>query len=395
MTQPSAQQSEQFDTGGVLTMVAGHAVHDTYQAFLAPLLPLFIDNFGLSTTAAGLLSVFSQGPSLVQPVIGHLADRLSLRMVVILAPAVSAITMSLLGVAPSYAVMALLLLAAGLSSAGLHSVGPVIAGKLSGRSLGRGMSYWMVGGELARTLGPILVVSAVQWWGLRGTPWLMIGGLLTSLLLFLRLRNVSDQPAGTASSLPWRKALLGMRPLLLPLTALLVARVFSMSMLTTYLPTFLSREGASLWLAGASLSLLEAAGVAGALTGGSISDRLGRRKVLFASMLTTPLLMLVFVAVGGWMRWPLLLLLGFTSLSVTPVIMALVQESYPENRALANGVYMAIGFVMRSIVVVILGAMGDFMGLRWAFVVSAIITLVGCPVVFLLPQGRPQGEGST
>ena len=111
-------------------MAAGHAVHDTYTAFLAPLLPLFIDNFGLSTTAAGLLSVFSQGPSLLQPLIGHLADRLSLRMVVILAPAVSAVMMSLLGVAPSYAVMALLLLATGLSSAGLHSVGPVIAGKL-------------------------------------------------------------------------------------------------------------------------------------------------------------------------------------------------------------------------------------------------------------------------
>ena len=376
-------------------MSAGHAVHDTYTAFLAPLLPLFIDNFGLTTTAAGLLSVFSQGPSLLQPFIGHLADRFSLRAVVILAPAVSAAMMSLLGIAPSYGVMALLLLVTGLSSASIHSVGPVIAGKLSGTSLGRGMSFWMVGGELARTLGPILVVSAVQWWGLRSTPWLMIGGLLTSVLLFFRLRDVSDEPTDGAPGLPWRQALLGMRPLLVPLTALLIARVFSISMLTTYLPTFLNREGANLWLAGASLSLLEAAGVAGALTGGSISDRLGRRTVLFASMLATPLLMLAFVSVGGWMRWPLLLLLGFASLSVTPVIMALVQESYPENRALANGVYMAISFVMRSVVVVILGAMGDFFGLRWAFVASAIITLVGCPVVFLLPCGNAHQQVPT
>jgi len=392
MTQPSAPQSEQFETAGVLTMVAGHAVHDTYTAFLAPLLPLFIDNFGLTTTAAGLLSVFAQGPSLLQPLIGYVADRVSLRAVVILAPAVSAVMMSLLGIAPSYAMMALLLLVTGLSSAGVHSVGPVIAGKLSGTSLGRGMSYWMVGGELARTMGPILVVSAVQWWGLRGTPWLMIGGLLTSVFLYFRLRDVSGLPADTVQALPWKQALSGMRPLLVPLTGLIIARVFAISMLTTYLPTYLSQEGANLWLAGASLSLLEAAGVVGALTGGSISDRLGRRTVLLASMLVTPLLMLAFVATGGWMRWPLLLLLGFSSLSVTPVIMALVQESYPENRALANGVYMAMSFVLRSVGVVVLGAIGDFFGLRWAFVASAIVTLLGCPVVFLLPRARPHRQ---
>jgi len=92
------------------------------------------------------------------------------------------------------------------------------------------------------------------------------------------------------------------------------------------------------------------------------------------------------------MRWPLLLLLGFSSLSVTPVLMALVQESYPENRALANGVYMAMSFLLRSVGVVVLGTVGDFFGLRWAFVASAIVTLLGCPVVFLLPRSRPHRQ---
>jgi FSR family fosmidomycin resistance protein-like MFS transporter len=179
-----------------------------------------------------------------------------------------------------------------------------------------------------------------------------------------------------------------MGPLLVPLIGIIVARAFIVSALTTYLPTFLSQEGADLWLAGASLSILEAAGVVGALSGGSISDRLGRPWVLLVSMLTAPLLMFVFLAVSGWLRFPLLLLLGFTALSVTPVIMALVQESVPENRALANGVYMALSFVLRSGVVVVMGAMGDLFGLRLAFAASAAITLLGLPLILLLPRRR-------
>ncbi len=381
-----ATETEGFQTDGVLTISAGHAVHDTYTAFLAPLLPAFIANLALSKTEAGLLSVFMQGPSLLQPFIGHLADRISLRYLVILAPTVTGVVMSLLGVAPGYAVLALLLMVAGLSSASLHAVAPVIAGNLSGRSLGRGMGFWMVGGELGRTLGPIVIVSAVRLLGLEGMPWLMIGGFLTSAALYVRLKDVPTQPANAGQGLPWRQALRSMGPLLIPLTGIIVARLFMIRSLTTFLPIFLTEEGADLWFAGASLSLLEIGGVVGALLGGAMSDRLGRRLVLLVSMLTTPLLTFAFLTTDGWLQFPLLLLMGFTALSVTPVIMALVQESFPENRALANGVYMALSFVLGSVVVVALGAMGDLFGLRMAFTTSAVITLLGLPLILALPK---------
>lgn len=389
ITSTRTAEAEHFQTGRVLTISGAHAVHDTYTAFLAPLLPLFITSFALSKTGAGLLTVFLQTPSLLQPFIGHLADSVSLRTFVILAPAVTAVMMSLLGMAPSYAAMALLLVVAGLSSASLHAVGPVMIGNLSGRSLGRGMGFWMVGGELGRTLGPILIVSAVQWLGLKGTPWLMIGGLLTSAILFFRLRDVSGRPPNAGEGLPWRQALRKMGPLLAPLVGFIIVRSFLMSALTIYLPTFLSEEGADLWFAGVSLSVLEAAGVVGALAGGSISDRLGRRTVLFISMLATPLLLFVFLEVKDWARIPLLLMLGFTALSVTPVIMALVQESFPQNRALANGTYMSLSFILRSGVVIAVGSLADFFGLRWAFAASAVISLLGLPLILLLPKSRP------
>jgi FSR family fosmidomycin resistance protein-like MFS transporter len=380
-------EAEQFQTNRVVTISAGHAVHDTYTGFLPPLLPALIENLSMTKTEAGLLTVLNQAPSLLQPVIGHLADRVSLRYLVVLTPAVTATAMSLLGVAPRYAMLGLLLMVTGLSSAVLHAVAPVIAGRLSGKNLGRGMGIWMVGGELGRTLGPLAMAAyfKLQPDTLAYTPWLMIGGWLTSLLLFFRLRDVEGRPPNAGQGLPWRQALRVMGPLLVPLVGIIVVRAFMSSALTTYLPTFLVEEGNELWLAGISLSVLEAAGVVGALLGGSMSDRLGRRVILLLSLLVTPIAMLAFLVVEGWLRFPLLLVMGLTALSVTPVIMALVQESFPENRALANGVYMALNFLIRSGAVVIVGAMGDLWGMRPSFMVCALVMLLGLPFLLLLP----------
>ena len=381
-----AADPEAFQTGAVVTVAAAHGVHDTYAAFLPSLLPIFIANLALSKTEAGLLAVLPRWPSLLQPLIGHLADRTSLRVLFILAPAVTATLMSLLGVAPGYGVLALLLVLVGVSSASLHATGPVIAGNLSGRNLGRGMGFWMVGGELGRTLGPVIIVTAVELLGLKGTPWLMLAGVLASAALAFRFMNLPERSPSAGQGLPWRQALREMQPLMAPLAALTVVRAFMTATLTTYLPTFLSEEGAGFWFAGAALSILEGAGTVGALTGGSISDRLGRRSVLFASMLATPLLTFAFLAAGGWARVPLLLVMGFTALSTSPIILALVQESFPENRALANGLYLGMNFLIQSGVVLILGFLGDLFGLRTAFVVGAAVPLAGLPILLLLPR---------
>jgi FSR family fosmidomycin resistance protein-like MFS transporter len=379
-------RADEFHLGGVATISAGHAVHDTFTGFLRPLLPTFIENLALTNAQAGLLTVFMQWPSLFQPVLGHIADKVSLRPFFIMAPTVTAVAMSFLGVAPTYATLAMLLLVAGVSSASLHAAGPAVIGRLSGKKLGRGMGLWMVGGELGRTLGPVTVVTTVQLIGLKGTPWLMIAGPITSILLYLQLRTVEDVITRSGKELPLRRVIRAMGPVMAPLAGVVVARAFLSASLSTYLPVLLTEQGASLWLAGASLTLFEAAGVAGALLGGTMSDRLGRRRVLFSAMSVASVFIFVFLNATGWLQFPLLLVLGFTVLSTTPVFLAIVQERFPENRALATGVYMAINFVVRAGVVVILGAVADGYGMRSAFLVSGLISLLGLPLIFLMPR---------
>jgi FSR family fosmidomycin resistance protein-like MFS transporter len=388
----SQADADRFQTASVTTVTAGHAVNDTYTAFLPPLLPPLIQEFSLTTTQAGLLSVFLQWPSVLQPFIGYRADRLNLRLLVILAPAVTGIAMSLLGIAPSYAWLGILLIIAGISSAGIHAVGPVIAGGLSGNKLGRGMGFWMVGGGLGYTIGPLILVTTIQTGGLQDTPWLMLGGLVTSAVLYFRLRDTSTAAPAGSQSRPWRQAVRAMQPVLIPALGITVARSFMSAAFGTYLPTFLSREGSTLWFAGAAFSVFEGAGMVGALTAGALSDRLGRRRVITMSLLVASPLMVAFLLVSGFARLPILIALGFTSLSLMPVLMALMQEQFPENRALANGIFLGFNFILQSTATVIMGLVGDHFGLRSAYMFAAIIPLVGLPLVRLLPSGNRRAE---
>ncbi|OGO16954.1 MAG: hypothetical protein A2Z14_10295 [Chloroflexi bacterium RBG_16_48_8] len=379
-------ENGEFQTGRVFTVITGHAVHDTYTAFLPPLLPAFIANLALSRAEAGLLSVFISAPSVLQPLMGYFADRISLKALIVLGPTLTGMMMSILGITPSYWMMALFLIIAGFSSAGFHATAPVMVSSLSGRSLGRGMGFWMVGGELGRALGPIIVAMAIRFMEIQGIIWLIPGGLITSIILYIRLKDVPDRRPDTTEGISWGAVLTSMRPIMIPLLGLLLTRAFLLPALSTYLPIYLTDEGAEIWFAGISLSLFEVAGIAGAFLGGTISDRFGRRRILAASMLAAPILTLLFVSTDGWIQILLLPILGLAALSTAPVMMAIVLESVPENRALANGIYLALSFLSRSGAVLVLGLLGDRYGLGLAFQVSSIIMLLGLPIIPFLPK---------
>jgi FSR family fosmidomycin resistance protein-like MFS transporter len=383
-------EEARFNLGQLLTVVGGHLVHDTFSAFLNPLLPAIIEKLNLSLALAGSLTLYNRLPSLLNPFIGMWADRINLRLLVVLAPGVTAVTMSLIGLAPNYAVLALLLLAMGLSSAALHVPGPVIVSRVSGKRVGTGMSLWMMAGEMARMVGPIVAVAAVSWWTLDGYYPVMIVGVLTSLVLFFRCQGVAIRPEMAAASTPLRKSWHGIRRLMIPLAAVMVLRSLMRAAMSTFLPTFMVMASAdqSLWTGGTALAVAEFSGALGALAAGTLSDRISRRLVLFVALLLAPVLMLLFLAVDGtgWKLYLLLALTGFMALSTTPVMMALVQEHGRANPATSNGIYMGTSFIVSAAAAPLVGWMGDLAGLRVAFTWSAVMALLAAPVALTLPR---------
>jgi FSR family fosmidomycin resistance protein-like MFS transporter len=376
-----------FHTAEVVTVAAAHGAHDTYFSYLPTILPLLIKNLSLNTTQAGLLSAFSQFPNLLQPVIGHLADRKNLKMLVVLAPTLSGILITLVGVAPTFGVAALLLLLAGFSTAGFHSIAPAMVSARAGRKVGRGMGFFMVGGELGFGIGPLVVVATIGILTLKGLPWLMTLGMLASLILYFRLKNVSTVRHSQAEAgLPVREALLQMRSLILPIMAITFITGFLNANIVNYLPTFMSSEGAVFAVAGASLSVVELGGTIGVLLMGLFSDRLGHRNIALFGVLASAAFSVGFLLVHGWMQMVMLVLVGLSAFIANPAFLAMIQTRFTRNRSLANGVYMSSSFILRSIVVVIVGMLADRFGMRPVFMGSALAALLSVPAIFMLPK---------
>ena len=385
MSTPSDSPAPNFQTDKALTIVSGHFFHDGFTAFVAPLLPLIIDKLRISLTQAGALTAFMTVPAVLNPFIGHLADRISVRYFVIFAPAVTATLIGLLGFAPNYLSLTILFLLVGVSTAAFHAPAPAIVARISGNRMGLGMSLFMGGGEFGRTLGPLAAVAAVSAWGLEGVVRLIAIGWGSSLVLLWRFRSIEARMearrfGGLRADAP------RLLRLFIPILLLVFLRGFLEANLATYLPTLLESEGVSLTAAGATLSIFQGAGVVGALVSGTASDRFGRKRtLLIASALVVPL-MFGFLETSGWLSIPLLILLGFATLAPHPVLLALVQDHVPDNRALANGIHLMLTFLVRSLVLFLIGLAGDAWGLRTVFYASGWVALLALPAVLALPN---------
>ena len=360
-------------------------VHDSFSAFIAPLLPLLIDKLGLSLLLAGSLSVFALMPSpLLSPLIGYVADRFTIRYLVIFAPAATATLATLIGFMPSYSLAALLLFAMGLSVMSFHAPAPAMVAHIAGKSVGRGLSFFMAGGELGRTLAPLLVGFGVAQWGFEGLWRLMFFGWLASLILFIRLRDVSakrDRQMSIAKPLPSRIV-----RVFAPLLGVMILRNLPVSSLTIFMVVYLvSVRGYGLLLATSALAIYGLAGVAGALAGGTLSDRFGRRKTVALAATCSAVFMLLFVHTDGPLLLPILLGLGASSYSVTPVFQALVQDQLPDNRATASGIFFLYEYGVRAFNIMIVGVLGDALGLQMAFIVAALVSLISLPLTMTLP----------
>jgi MFS transporter, FSR family, fosmidomycin resistance protein len=390
--------TRQFQRGRVVAVSIGHLFHDVYSSFLSPLLPLLVEKLGITLSMAGMLDVIKSAPSLLNPFLGLLVDRIRVKYFVILTPAVTAVIMSLVGVAPSYAVVVIMIFVMGVSSTLFHIPSPVLIKRFSADRTGAGMSYYMLGGELSRTLGPLIITGAVSLWGLEGTWRLIPVGLAASVVLYFVLADINDGAHNSArpDKSKTQSAIRELTPLL---AALGGYTFFMMSMkvaVTLYLPAYLVDQGKSLMSASVSLSVLQFAGAVGTLFAGSISDRIGRKTTLFIAGLASPILMWLFVVSGDALARPILAALGFFLFASGPVILALVQDANSSSPSFANGTYMTVNFITRSLMVFLVGHFIGRIGFDLTYRIAAIMAVGVLPVVLLIPERKkPKVPGET
>jgi FSR family fosmidomycin resistance protein-like MFS transporter len=260
----------------------------------------------------------------------------------------------------------------------------------AGTKTATGMSFFMFAGELARTIGPLLITGALSIWGLEGSYRVMPFGIIASVILFFKLKNVSS-----LNSRNNKKKMKGagetvkeLVPFFLFVTGFQLFRGGMKAALTLYLPTFLIAKGESLWIAGISLSVLQLAGVTGTFGAGYISDKIGHRNVLLITVITSPIAMWAFITSSQILMIPLLIIMGFLLFASGPVILALVQETDTERPAFINSIYMSISFGISSLMVLVVGILGDKIGLQLTYQICAVLAFVSIPFVFILPKKK-------
>ena len=379
--------SKIFQAGKVTSISFAHLIHDIYSSFLAPILPLLIEKFGLSYTLASVLSISQRLPSIIYPLVGIIADKYPIRLFVILTPLITAISMGLLGVAPSYVVLCILLFVSGLSSIFFHAPTPVLVKEVSGNRVGKGMSYYMIGGEVARTLGPLIILGAISLWGLEGTYKLIPFALLASVIIYIKLKNIDThkKAVGNADARVW-KTFRKILPLILIMSGVIFFRQFMKSGLTTFLPTYFGDfKNQEYWIGVMALVVYEGAGILGTFFGGTLSDKLGRKKVLIASGILSPLLLLLFLHVSGIYVFIILILVGFFQFSSSPVLLAYIQEIDSDHPSFVNSIYMFLSFGFGSLTLLFFGIMSDWVDINFSLNVSAYVALGAIPFIFLLP----------
>ena len=385
-----AKGREGFQKGRVVIISVAHFVHDCYTSFLAPALPLIIEKLGISYGLTGMLAVIQRIPSLFNPFIGILAERPLMKYMVILSPALTAICMSLIGIAPGYIFLAVVLFFSGLSSTLWHIPTPVMVKHFSGTRTGKGMSFYMVGGELARTAGPIIILGVISWWGLEGT-WKMIPfGIIASVVLYFNFRSANFLPATSSREHQegsYWKIFLRFSPAFILTGGFHFFQAGIKSSVTYFLPTYLTSLGNTLHYSEIALAVIQLAGAVGALLAGTLSDKLGRNRTLFIVGLVTPLLTLLFLRLEGFWIFPVLVVLGFFLFAPISVMLAVVQDLDTDKKAFVNSIYMTLNFFTSVMVYPLVGAIADRVGFLPTFRTIAYLGF-GAALVVLLTRRR-------
>ena len=373
---------KQFQKSKVLLISFAHFTHDIFSALLAPILPLLIDKMGITLTQASLFDIARKIPALFNPVLGIIAERTNAKYFVILAPAITAISMGLLGIVNSYFLALLLLFIAGISATFFHIPSPAMIKEFSGKESGKGMSYFMAAGESARTIGPLLAAAVISMWGLEGILRLSILGIIASIFLYIKLKDYTPKyKAKKFETAEIKKTLRKVSPFFIKLGSFMMLNYTSKFSLSLFLPVYLTQQGKSAEFGAIAFGIMQAGGILGAFYGGRISDKIGRKKALLFQTIGASLFLILFLITNSIFILPFL---GFFLFSQSPVLLAFTHDLKTDTPNFINSLYMFINFGISSLIVLFAGILGEHLGLFKTFEIAAILTLLSIPFIYTI-----------
>ncbi|MBD8893048.1 MFS transporter [Labrenzia suaedae] len=363
-------------------------LNDMMQSLLAGIYPILKSSYALDFGQIGLMTLtFQVTASLLQPLVGIYTDKHPQPYSLAVAMGSTLAGLILLAYSTQYAMMLAACALIGLGSAVFHPEASRIARMASGGRHGLAQSLFQVGGNFGTALGPLLAAFIVLPNGQKSVAWFCAAALLAMLVLWQvgswysgRRKSPAHHSPSAGLTLPRKKVLLSLAVLGL----LVFSKYIYLASLTNYY-TFYLMEKFGVDIRGSQLMLFVFLGAvaAGTVIGGPVGDRIGRKVVIWISILGVLPFTLILPYANLFWTAVLSVIIGLVIASAFSAIIVFAQELVPSRIGLIAGLFFGFAFGIAGIGAAVLGEVADSMGIEFVYRICSFLPVAGILTVFL------------
>ncbi|HML18181.1 MAG TPA: MFS transporter [Bryobacteraceae bacterium] len=374
-----------------------HLLNDMMQSLLPAVYPILKATYHLDFVQIGLITLTAQlTASLLQPVIGLYTDKQPLPYSLAAGMAFTLTGLILLSRAPRFGMILVAVALVGVGSSVFHPESSRVARMASGGQHGLAQSLFQVGGNAGSAFGPLLAAFIVLPYGQRSIAWFSIIALVAMLLLTqighwykqrVVFKKTQSRHAAAAVAATPKKIRLALAVLI----ALVFSKFFYLVSLTSYY-TFYLISKFHLPVRGAQLHLFIFLGAvaAGTIIGGPVGDRIGRKRVIWWSILGPLPFTLMLPYANLFWTGALTVIIGLLLASAFPAIIVYAQELVPGRVGAISGLFFGLAFGIAGIGAALLGRLADATSIEFVYRVCAFLPAIGLLAAFLPNIERPR-----
>jgi MFS transporter, FSR family, fosmidomycin resistance protein len=390
MEEMPASRARVTSYGVLLAISVSHLLNDTLQSLIPAIYPVVKDGFHLTFAQVGLITLaFQLTASILQPVVGAFTDRRPQPFSLAAGMGITLVGLVLLSVVNSYGALLLSVAMVGLGSSVFHPESSRIAHLAAGNRRGFAQSFFQVGGNVGSSLGPLLAAlviaerarSSVLWFTTLAAVGIVI---LTGVGRWYRTHHApagkKHVPAAFNPDLSRRRVIVSIGLLLV----LIFSKYFYIAGMTSYLTFYMmDKFGVSVKSSQLHLFIFQFAVAAGTLIGGPIGDKIGRKYVIWLSILGAAPFTLLLPHAGLAGTTVLSICVGLVLASAFPSILVYAQELLPGSVGLISGLFYGFAFGMGGLGSAVLGRLADLTSIGHVYQLIAFLPLLGLVAVFL------------
>lgn len=378
---------------GILGAISvAHLLNDMIQSLILAIYPLLREDFSLSFVQIGMITLtYQMTASLLQPLIGHFTDKHPQPWSLPVGMGFTLCGLVLLAMATTFPMILVAAALVGTGSSVFHPESSRVARMASGGRHGLAQSLFQVGGNFGSSLGPLLAALLIAPYGRGNVAWFSLAALLGIVVLLQISRWYQNQNRIAKSQTAPAVSLLPRRQVAFAITILLVlvfSKYFYLTSLSSYYTFYLMHKfGLSVQNAQLHLFIFLFAVAAGTVVGGPIGDKIGRKRVIWVSILGVAPFTLMLPYANLWWTGALSVVIGFVLASAFSAILVYAQELMPGRIGMVSGLFFGFSFGMGGLGAAVLGVVADHQGIELVYQICAYLPLLGILTAFL-PDNR-------